>query len=85
MTIKVSQPDNRYAAPVEIYVQGVMIGKINGRESVSTEIPYTDQCVVEAECGYYWKRMVVGGDADIWVKWVPERSAMELERKRNLK
>lgn len=83
MTITVTQIDSESASTgVDIYVQGVKLGQIGRGGSVSTEIPYTDQCEVVAECGSYKKRMVVGGDADILVKWVLNPPDIALERKR---
>lgn len=83
MTITVTQIDSEYASTgVDIYVQGVKLGQIGRGGSVSTEVPYTDRCEVVAECGSYKKRMVVGGDADILVKWVLNPPDMEMERKR---
>ena len=83
MTITVTQIDSESASTgVDIYVQWVKLGQIGRGSSVSTEIPYTDQCEVVAECGSYKKRMVVGGDADILVKWVLNPPDMEMERKR---
>lgn len=83
MTITVTQIDSEYASTgVDIYVQGVKLGQIGRGGSLSTEVPYTDRCEVVAECGSYKKRMVVGGDADILVKWVLNPPDMALERKR---
>ena len=83
MTITVTQIDSEYASTgVDIYVQGVKLGQIGRGGSLSTEVPYTDRCEVVAECGSYKKRMVVGGDADILVKWVLNPPDMALEGKR---
>lgn len=83
MTITVTLIDSDYASTgVDIYVQGVKLGQIGPGGSVSTEVPYTDRCEVVAECGSYKKYMIVGGDADILVKWVLNPPDMVLERKR---
>lgn len=83
MTITVTQIDSDYASTgVEIYVDGNRLGVIGRGESVSTEVPDTDRCSVRAVCGVYRKEMVVGGDADILVKWVLNPPDMVLERKR---
>ena len=83
MLVQVTQVDNDYASTgVDVWVQGEKLGRIGRGGSVSTEIPYTDQCKVEVECGTYKNRMVVGGDADILVKWVLNPPDMVLERKR---
>lgn len=83
MTITVTQIDSEYSSTgVDIYVQGVKLGQIGRGGSVPSEVPYTDQCEVVAECGSYKKRMVVGGYADILVKWVLNPPDMAMERKR---
>lgn len=84
MNVTVTQIDHPNASTgVDIYVQGVKLGQIGRGGSVSTEIPYTDQCEVVAECGSYKKRMVVGGDADILVKWVLNPPDLVMERRRS--
>lgn len=83
MQITVTQIDSDYASTgVEIYVDGARIGVIGRGESVSTEVPDTDRCSVRAVCGVYRKEMVVGGDADILVKWVLNPPDMAMERKK---
>ena len=82
MLVSIAQVDNDYASTgVDIWVQGEKLGRIGRGSSVSTEIPFTDRCEVVAECGTYRKKMVVGGDADILVKWVLNPPDMVLERK----
>lgn len=82
MLVTVTQIDSEYASNgVDVWVQGEKLGRIGRGGTVSTEIPYTDRCEVVVECGTYKKRMVVGGDADILVKWVLNPPDMVLERK----
>lgn len=83
MTITVTQIDSEYASTgVDVYVQGVKLGQIGRGGFVSIEVPYTDQCEIVAECGVYRKKMIVGGDSNILVKWVLNPPDMVLERKR---
>lgn len=83
MNVTITQVDHDNASGgVEVYVEDRCIGIIGRGESVSTQVPDTDRCHVRAVCGVYRKEMVVGGDADILVKWVLNPPDMVMERKR---
>lgn len=83
MTVTVTQIDHPNASTgVEVYVDDRRIGVIGRGESVSTQVPDTDQCHVRAVCGVYRKEMVIGGDANILVKWVLNPPDMAMERRR---